>query len=223
MLKSFSRSHLTMSALALSLALSAAPVVLAQEAAEGTATVQTSAACKKFYSNTVDATQNILHETKGSMADKQAKLGEIFDKSVDSAWIGRFVIGRFWKEASPEQQKEYLDLYSKYLRKVYVSKFNGEDLTDFNVKLVSITPLRSGDYDTRTVITRPDAADVHVNYTLNDSGGKCQVRDIIVENVSLLTSQRSEFQTLAGRSGIDGVMSALKSKIGQPQVAQADH
>jgi len=96
---------------------------------------------------------------------------------------------------------------------VYVSKFDDEDLSAVELQLAGMSKQRSGSITTKTIIKRPGQPDVRVDYTLNEAGNRCLVRDIMIENVSLLTSQRSEFQSLAGQSGIAGVIEALKKKL----------
>src|SRR3954469_14837021 len=47
----------------------------------------------------------------GSAGDKQAKLQAIVDRTVDVQEVARFCLGRFWRTATPEQQREYLALF----------------------------------------------------------------------------------------------------------------
>ena len=82
------------------------------------------------------------------------------------------------------------------------------------IKISSIIPqANSGQFEAKTLITRKTDDDVRVDYLLDEMSGKCQVHDIKVEGVSLITSQRSEFGTLAGTSGVKGVIEAMKKKL----------
>ena len=172
-----------------------------------------SQACEKFYNTTTAQAQDIIHNAKLDTKQKQQELAKLFDKTVETDWIGKFVIGRFWNAATDDQKKEYLKVYNAYLTQVYISKFDDEDLSGVELKLAGMSKQRSGDVATKTLIKRPGQPDVHVDYTLSEAGNQCHVHDIIIENVSLLSSQRSEFQSLAGQSGIGGVIEALKKKI----------
>jgi phospholipid transport system substrate-binding protein len=169
--------------------------------------------CSKFYNGLTTQGMVIIKDSSKDLAKKKDDLGKLFDKSVDGEWMGKFVLGRFWKGSTPQQQKEYLDVYKQYLGKIYISKFDNDDLASFDLKLISMTKTASGDFSTKTIISRPEQATIRADYSLSEVGGECRVRDIIIENVSLLTSQRSEFQALAGKSGIDGVIAALRKKI----------
>ena len=42
---------------------------------------------------------------------RQQKFMKLVERGFDLPWIAKFVVGRPWKTASPDQQKEYLSLY----------------------------------------------------------------------------------------------------------------
>lgn len=172
-----------------------------------------SPACKRFYHSVTQQAQDIIQNKQKTVEEKQEELSVLFNRTVDTNWIGKFVLGRFWNGATAQEHKEYLALYRQYLTKIYVSKFNGDDLSDFELHLVSMNRMRSGGITTKTIIKRPAQQDVHVDYAMIEVGDECRVRDIVIENISLLSSQRSEFQALAGRSGIAGVIEAIKKQL----------
>lgn len=172
-----------------------------------------STVCKNFYHAVTAEAQSIIRDDTRDFEQKQKDLAVVFNKTVDSKWIGKFVLGRFWRVATPAEQKEYLDLYQQYLTQIYVSKFNDEDLSSFELVMTSMTRLASGEIATKTLIKRPGQQEVHVDYTMTEVGNECRVRDIVIENVSLLSSQRSEFGSLASRSGVAGVIEAMKRQL----------
>ena len=47
----------------------------------------------------------------GAAATKRAAMTKILDSDVDVDGIGRFCLGRFWRQATPEQQKQYLTVF----------------------------------------------------------------------------------------------------------------
>ena len=187
-------------------------------------TVSTSAfaadasACDQFARTVTQDVIKIFHETGKTVTQKRTELSNIFQSSVDINWIGKFVIGRYWRDASDEEKAAYLKAYRTYLTNTYISKFDDED--GFKVEDIQVTSLAAGSepnqFVAKTVIKQKADEDVHVDYALDVSTGKCQVQDITVEGVSLLVSQRSEFQSLAGSSGIKGVIAALQKHTAAP-------
>ncbi len=51
----------------------------------------------------------------GSASSKRAAMSRIIDTQVDVDGIGKFCLGRFWRTATPEQQKQYLKLFHEVL------------------------------------------------------------------------------------------------------------
>ena len=51
----------------------------------------------------------------GSISAKRAAMTQIINSDVDVEGIARFCLGRYWKQATPEQQKQYLALFHEVL------------------------------------------------------------------------------------------------------------
>ena len=170
--------------------------------------------CENFANTMTKHVVDIFHDTTKNEAQKREELTKTFKEAVDTDWIGKFVLGRYWKLAKANEQAEYLKTYREYLTHVYISKFNEEDGMDVTaIKLVSFVPASNGNFEAKTLIQQKDEPDVHADYLLTEVSGKCQVHDIKVEGVSLLASGRSEFGALAHASGVHGVVDAMKKKL----------
>ena len=63
---------------------------------------------------------------------KAVALQKIIDKDVDVNGIARFCLGRFWRQASPDEQKQYIELFHKVLLKNITGKvgdYSGVDIS----------------------------------------------------------------------------------------------
>ena len=166
--------------------------------------------CAEFANVMTGRAINIFHDTSKTEEQKHAQLSSLFQEAVDIDWIGQFVLGRFWKQASPEEQAEYLKSYRNYVISSYISKFKDEDVMSIdNIKIASITPTTDNQFEAKTLIQSKGDDDTKVDYLLLQTSDKCTIHDIKVEGISLLSSEHSEFGTLAGRSGVKGVIEAM--------------
>lgn len=139
---------------------------------------------------------------------KQTQLEQLFQENVDIDWIGKFVLGRYWREASTEQQQAYLTNYKAFLIKHYTS--NLSEFTDANFDVTKVEPSERGGQVVTMHLKRPNAEDTIVNYTVRrKDDGKFNVYDITVEGVSMITTQRSEFNSVASQKGVDYLISEL--------------
>lgn len=156
----------------------------------------------------------IVSKDDKSVKARRANLEKVFTREVDVAWIGHFVLGRQYRAATPEQQKRYDSLYAQFLVKHYTSKFS--EYAGESFKVLSAEQAEGGDALVHTQIVRQDQPPVVVNYRLRKSdGGEAKVNDIVIEGVSLLTTQRAEFASVVSRQGMDFLLESLEKKISE--------
>ena len=166
---------------------------------------------KAYASSIGDKVLKILNAPNTTPAQHMDKLEAMFVDVVDVEWVGRFVLGRYWKDLTPEQQKSYLEAYRVFLIKHYTSRFADYSGETFN--LSQAREERAGEFFVRMEIQRPAGqAPIVVDYRMRETAGKFKVFDIIVEGVSLITTQRSEFGAVVERKGIDDLTAKLKKK-----------
>jgi phospholipid transport system substrate-binding protein len=186
-------------------AIAAEEVKAPQEASE----TQNSSA-DKFVKDTSKSVVDVL-KSKSSQSEKQKKLTEIFHQTMDIEWIAKFVIGKYWKNMSEDQQREYLKNYDNYLTASYVPVFK-----DYNGQAVVIKTVKSIGQDSYLVVTdiKSENSDTpyRVEYRVKKTEAGFKVRDIIAEGVSMITTQRSEFGSIIGSEGVVALNKQLSSK-----------
>lgn len=154
----------------------------------------------------------VLNNAALSGSQKDSELQQLFQKTVDVDWIGKFVLGKYWRTATPAQQSRYSDSYRVFVIKSYTSKFS-EYTGGETYKIVSSKADGEGKYLVTMQIVRKKEAPVMIDYKLRDSeGGQLKVYDIVVEGVSLLTTQRSEFASVVSRKGLDYLIDQLEAR-----------
>lgn len=154
----------------------------------------------------------VLNDAALSGQQKDEKLQRLFQSAVDVDWIGKFVLGKYWRTASPDQQARYSDNYRVFVVKSYTSKFR-EYTGGETYKIVGGKPDGSGKYLITMKIMRQTEAPVMIDYKLRDSeDDQLKIYDIVVEGVSLLTTQRSEFSSVVSRKGLDYLIDKLEAR-----------
>jgi len=128
--------------------------------------------------------------------------------------IGRFVLGRYWRQASPEEQREYLGLFEKFIVQAYAARF-----AEYSGEQFRVTGSRKDGDDTLVTseIFKPSGSQpTRVEWRVATGDGGARVTDVIVEGVSMAVTQRSEFAAVIQRNGgrISGLLDALRQKTG---------
>jgi len=153
----------------------------------------------------------VLTDKTLSKEAKHAKLEALFMQSVDIDWIGKFVLGRYWRGATDTQKHQYLINYRTFLIKHYTS--NLVDFTDANFQVTKVVPDDSGGDRVTVLLKRPQAEDTVVDYTVRQKEGSgLKVYDIAVEGVSMITTQRSEFNSVVSQKGLDYLIAQLDAR-----------
>ncbi len=144
---------------------------------------------------------------------KRVKIEKLFRENVDIPWIGKFVLGRFWRTASEDQKKHYLKEYDAFLVEHYAVRFT--DYTGGSFKITGAQDDGEGEFTVSMQIESGEASSkpVFVDYRVRKSGGRgYAIFDIVVEGVSMITTQRSEFSSVVSNKGMDYLITQLASK-----------
>ena len=165
---------------------------------------------RAFVEELSQKTINIAAQKNTSFASRQKKLKRLFHAYVDTRWMGKFVLGKHWRSLTKAQRSHYLREYGKFLADHYTSRFDEYDGETVDIRQVRTQ--KNGHVFVFTTIVRPAQANVQVDYRLHRQKGKLKIYDIIVEGVSLITTQRSEFSAVMARHGIDGLTEQLVAR-----------
>lgn len=144
--------------------------------------------------------------------DKRTQLETLFHKNVDIAWVGKFVLGRFWKQATDDQKSRYLQQYGVFLTNHYAARFS--DYSSGSFKITGAKDEGNNEFTISMQIQSGEAGGnpVLVDYKIRQTDKNFSIFDIIVEGVSMITTQRSEFASVLANNGMDYLITQLASK-----------
>jgi phospholipid transport system substrate-binding protein len=120
-------------------------------------------------------------------------------------------MGRNWRAATAEQQKQLTEQFQSLLIRTYSNA-----LTNYRDNTMNYKPLRMNAGDTevvvRTEVTRPGQAPVPIDYSMEKTPEGWKAYDVVVAGVSLVTNYRDEFNDVVKSSGVDGLIKTLADK-----------
>lgn len=151
--------------------------------------------------------QNLPREKAGE------QLNAIWLQAFDVDGIGRAVLGKNWKKATDEQRKTYMELFPKYVAKLYAIQFSDYAGQTFAVK--GSKPGADGTTIVNAEIDQPNGEPIKLDFIVQAGGQVMKVTDVKVEGVSLLVTKRSEFDSVVAQRGIDGLIQALRQKVSE--------
>jgi phospholipid transport system substrate-binding protein len=119
-------------------------------------------------------------------------------------------VGRFWRTATPEQQKRLQDEFKILLVRTYAGA-----LTQVKDQTIQLKPMRAAAGDTEVVVrteVKGKGDPIQLDYRLESTPGGWKIYDVNVLGVWLVEQYKNSFAQEIGASGIDGLIGKLAEK-----------
>jgi phospholipid transport system substrate-binding protein len=149
------------------------------------------------------------------LSQRKVHFAELLDVAFDVPSIASFVLGRYWRLATPEERKEYVTLFRSMLIEAYASKFEGYN--DIKIVTTGVRGDDSSGYVVSTSVHVPDMSELKLDWKVFPSDGKQSFRilDIVIDNVSMSITQRSEFASIIqnNNGSIRAFLDVLSQKV----------
>ncbi|HMQ11952.1 MAG TPA: ABC transporter substrate-binding protein [Candidatus Competibacter phosphatis] len=170
--------------------------------------------------------QDVIQDTSTRMIDalrqNRAKLdrnpGQIYglvDQIVlpnfDFELMSRWVLGRAWQQASPDQRRRFTEEFRTLLVRTYAKallEYSGED-----IRLLPQPTVGDGSEVTvKTEVRLKAGRPIQINYSMHLNNDGWKVYDVKVDGVSLVTNYRSTFASQIRANGMDSVIADLQQR-----------
>jgi len=146
--------------------------------------------------------------------EKRAKLTAIIDGAVDVDGVARFCLGRFWRNASTEQQQRYTELFHQVLVNNITAKLGEYRGVRF---VMGRAQRRDDNTVVSTVVERPNNPPTNVDWIIGNDVRNLKIIDVIAEGTSLRLTQRQDYASYLSRNNnnIDALINAMRQQVAQ--------
>ena len=146
---------------------------------------------------------------------RRQQAAAILRRAVDIEGVGRFILGRWWRQASPAEQQEYMRLFEETLIRNLSARFGEYQGVRFS--LGRAQQRTEDDVLVNTIIERPNIAPFSLDWRVGDVNGHPRVVDVIAEGTSLRLTQRSEYSAVIQRNNgqVSALLAAMRNQIQQ--------
>ena len=148
-----------------------------------------------------------------SLEKREAVLADLLGRGFALPLIARFVLGRYWRPATPEQRDSYVDLFGRFVIKSYSRHLGGFAGSSFDI--VKAEPIGKSDFLVTTILHRKTGAPFTAGWRVRLIGEQHKIIDVMVEGISMAVSQRQEFASVLKRNGVEGLLQILAAKVGR--------
>jgi phospholipid transport system substrate-binding protein len=163
-----------------------------------------------------NAAQSILKDldaNRDSYRKDPNKVGTLVDKYLlphfDTEYAAKLVLAQYWRTATPDQRKRFVDAFYHSLLTNY-----GSALSEFTADRLQVFPSKvepNDDHATvRTEVKRGSGDRIAVNYSLRKTPDGWKAYDVNIDGISYVKSYREDFGAQIQQEGIDGVITRLQ-------------
>ncbi len=156
---------------------------------------------------------HVLSTHSGSLKEREDQFRNLLRDDFAMDKIGRFVVGGYWRRMNDEQRDTYQKLFSEWVLKAYSARLGGYSGEEFKVIKKSTAGKR--DFIVHTRIEQTAGNAFNADWRVRKVDNRYKIIDIYVEGVSMAVTQRSEFDAILRRHGIDGLISQLRNRVGK--------
>jgi len=163
---------------------------------------------------TVDQVIKILTDpalkAPAKMQERRAKLRRVIRERFDFSEMAKRSLGIHWARRTPQEQEEFVSLFWDLLERSYVDKI--ESYSD--EKIFYVGESIDGNFAVvRSKIVTKRNLEIPLDYRLYRKGESWQVYDIIVEDVSMVSNYRTQFNKIIRSSSFDELLKRMQTKL----------
>lgn len=157
----------------------------------------------------VDQLLTILRDPQMKGIPRREKLSTVIRARFDFAVMSQYTLGKYWKSASVEDQKQFIKLFSDLLEESYIGRIEAysDEVVHYGVEKIE------GDRAEVATSVRSGNVDIPINYRLTRNGDGWFVYDVVIEEVSLVKNYRSSYGEIIRKEGFAKLLERMTEKI----------
>lgn len=160
----------------------------------------------------VDKVISILKDPKykGKTQQRRTALRNEIGNFFDFEEMSKRALGIYWKERTPQERKEFVELFKDLLERSYADKI--ESYSDEEI-IYTDELIDNGKYATvKTKIITKEKKEIPIDYRLHFNGKDWKVYDVVIEGVSLVSNYRSQFNKIIRTQSYQELVKKMKTK-----------
>jgi phospholipid transport system substrate-binding protein len=141
--------------------------------------------------------------------ERRNKLKEVIYQRFDFTEMAKRSLGSEWRRRSPEEQKEFVKLFTDLLERAYLDQlesYNGEKIQ----YLKETEDDNRAQVDTKVIDNK--GREFSVNYRLHNRNGDWKIYDVVIEDISLINNYRAQFNRVLAKSPYEDLVNRMKGK-----------
>jgi phospholipid transport system substrate-binding protein len=141
---------------------------------------------------------------------KKDKIRAIAERMFDFTELSKRTLAQNWSKFTPEQQKEFINLYRSLLENTYSGRIM--TYTDEKILFTKEVSLTEKTAEVQSTVIRK-TEEIPINYRVILKDGVWMVYDVVIEGVSLINNYRSQFREILANKSPESLLETLRKKV----------
>ncbi len=167
---------------------------------------------KKNVNGVLDVLRDPKLKGEAGKKVKAQRVEAAADKLFDFVELSKRTLGLNWNKLTPEQRKEFVELYKTILKDAYVEKITA--YTDEQVNFTKEVSLADNMVEVQSVVVAK-GAEIPIYYRVIKKENEWLVYDVVIEGVSLVSNYRTQFREILGNNPPEKLLETLRKKVGK--------
>jgi len=166
-----------------------------------------------FLFSLVNSVDRYSNDNSLNQNDKEILFLKLFKSSFDIPRIGKFVLGKYWKKATKEQQKEFLNLFSAVTVKTFSPLLSRIKLKEFTI--IKVESLNSKEFLVYSNLKINKKSPIIIIWQIyKNNNNRFKILDIQAEGISFIVTLRSDYSSYIFREGsIENLLITLRNRL----------
>ncbi|MBE3603672.1 ABC transporter substrate-binding protein [bacterium] len=157
----------------------------------------------------LDRAVEILRNHNLSLQAKREELKRMAAANFDFSEMSRATIDEHWSALTPEQREAFTRLFTRFIEDSYLDQIQGYAGQNINVLRQDL----EGDHaDVYSTITSPGEDPIDLELRFKREAGGWKIYDVAVDEVSITSNYRAQFDHVIREQGFDTLMADLRAK-----------
>jgi phospholipid transport system substrate-binding protein len=158
---------------------------------------------------------NAINDQRLNQAQRRDRVAAVLRTAIDIEGTGRFILGRYVRQASPAELQDYHKLFDEIIIRNLSSRFG--EYRGVKFSLGRSQQRTEEDALVSTLIERPGTPAFTLDWRVAEINGQPKVVDVIAEGTSLRLTTRSEYAAVIQRNGgrVAALLDAMRGQIAQ--------
>lgn len=167
---------------------------------------------KGYVDKVLDVLRDPSLKAESAKKVKKNKIRAISEKMFDFAELSKRTLAQNWSKFNPEQQKEFVELYTSVLEDAYANKIMS--YTDEKIVFSKEITLTEKTVEVQSTIIR-QTTEIPIHYRVILKDGVWRVYDVVIEGVSLINNYRAQFREILSNNPPESLLETLRKKAGK--------